>query len=81
MPLCKRKGSVCPVEDCATDPRIEWAVEQFIKAKEFSMLPYAGDLQKKLLREAGILEDVDLLYELESIYSQYQLLEAQKNIK
>lgn len=45
------------------------------------MLSYTGDLQKKLLEEAGILEDPDLLYELESIYSQHQLLEAQKNIK
>ena len=45
------------------------------------MLPYAGDLQKKLLEEAELLEYVDLLYELECIYSQYQLLEAQKDIK
>lgn len=76
-PLCQTaKG--CPVQDCAEDPRIEAVIESFLKAKSLAQFPYALELQKKILQEANLLEDENLLYQLEQIYLRYLIIEAQK---
>jgi hypothetical protein len=79
-PLCRSKKVLtgCPVGDCAPDPRIEWAVSQFIKAKELANFAYASRMIEEMLDGAGFLGNSALLYACETVYAEYQEREAMK---
>ena len=77
-PRCRTpKG--CPIEDCATDPRLEWAISQFLKAKQLSQVgSYTTEMVQRMMSDAGFMDDPMVLYEAEFIYQQFLEIEAKK---
>lgn len=75
-PLCKTEKG-CPIEDLATDYQVNKTCRDFINAKKIEAFKGYEHAKVKALEESGIT-DLDLIFDLEQVWLNYQAVEAEK---
>ena len=71
----------CPIRDIAPDIELNARLSTFMQYKALASAGAPEYLQRRLLKQTGIEDDVDTLIALESVYARHARIEAQKESK
>lgn len=72
-------GKGCEIgEDLALDREVNHTIDMFLVAKRSPSAQKSSHVYDSLLKQAGLYDNLELLFELEGIYHNYEALEMER---